>query len=398
MSFELQSTTATIICIIVVILICCCLINATNNEHFSLPLPPATLERIQKSFFKNDKDNTIAQILNDMKPSNFIFSPRSLKEALSLLYLGSTGPAYGTLAQYFDNIKPELIIVYYKNSDEQLMKSENIKIANSIWNSNSIKIRIDYSNIARYISDIYPFNLFTENVQNKINNWVSQKTDGMITNIPFDKDSIIVVINTLYFNDKWKYPFDVSKTKQEQFFLANKNNDFIYVPMMYQKQEIPYYNDENISAISLPYVGPFSMIITIDNKGYFLTNGQLSNLISRMRKVNINIKIPKFTYENEMDLVPILKKVGMGNIFTTNYLKMINDSSVFVSNIIQKVKVDVDESGTKAAAVTSVSLKAAASFVYEEENWFVANIPFNYYIIYSPTQEILFMGRYRGIK
>lgn len=398
MSFELSNTTTIILCLIILLLICCCLINPVNNEHLSLPLPPVTSEKIQESFFKNYKDSLIAHLLNDQHSNNFVFSPRSLKEGLSLLYLGSTGSACETLGEYFDNIQPELIIVYYKNNDNQLMKSGSVKIANSLWTNNNIKLRIDYLNIAKGVASTYSFNSFTENVQNRINSWVTQKTNGMITDAPFDKNSSIVIINTLYFNDKWKYPFEKFNTKQEQFFITKKNFDFIYIPMMFQKLEALYYDDDTYSSISLPYVGPFAMIITIDSRGYFLTNGQLSNLITKMRKRNVNVKIPKFTCENEMDLVPVLKQVNMGNIFTPNYFKMINDPTVFADRIIQKVKIEVDESGTKAAASTVISIKKSAYPVTDKEKWFIANIPFNYYIIYSLTQEILFMGRYKGIR
>lgn len=392
MSYEL-SNTVTIICVIAVLLICCYIISL-GTEGFSLSLPPATQEKILKSFLKNNIDNQIAQIINDQQVNNFIFSPRSLKISLALLYLGSTGLAHKILSQYFDNIKPELIIVYYTNNDYQLTKSENIKIGNSIWNGNRVKIRMDYSNIIKSIADMCSFNKSTEDVQNKINYWVTRKTDNMITNIPFNINSTLVIINALYFNDKWKYPFEKSNTKQEQFFITNKSSDFIYVPMMFQNLKTLYYNDDNISAISLPYTSPFAMIVTIDNNGNFISSAHLLDLISKMKKRDVNIKIPKFTCENEIELVPILERVGMKNIFTSNYLKISNDPLIYVNNIIQKIKIEVDESGTKDSAITNLKIRYTANKL--EGKWFIANVPFNYYIIYLPTKEILFMGRYKG--
>lgn len=367
-----------------------CYIGKITNDHFD----------IQKNIFaggmykvcKNNKYNQIIQILNESASKNFVFSPRSLDEALALLYIGSINSAQKQLQEYFCDGQPNDIMSYYKKWDTELSKN-NIKIGNSIWADTTVGLRTDYMNTVKPIANVYLCNFIKDNVQNKINSWISKKTDDMIKTIPFRKDSAINIINAIYFYGLWKFPFKTEDTKQEQFFI--KKSDFIFVDMMHKKINIPFYKDPVLTAINLPYKGPYSMILTINttSDNQFFKTDELTKLMTKMETHYVTVKIPRFTCEYEIDLVKPLKQAGFADIFTPNYSNMSTDPSIFVGSIIQKIKIEVNESGTRAAAATVISMDRELS---SDEYLFIGNVPFNYYIIYTPTNEILFLGNYKG--
>ncbi|AYV84159.1 MAG: hypothetical protein Hyperionvirus18_35 [Hyperionvirus sp.] len=342
--------------------------------------------------FVTKTDTQIMDVLNREMPKNFLFSPRSLREALAVLYRGASGSTKTTYENYFQRRGAQDMIDWYQVNDRKLIVSGSVKIANSIWHTDKINLSGNYVASISKICEIHEGAI----VQKDVNGWVSKKTDGLITSVPIDREAVFIIINALYFHDKWLKPFDSRRTEKEQFYLSKAANDFVFVPMMVNEIYMDYFTDDGYSAVNIPYKGPYSMLVTISGDDKFLTKNGLIELISKMTQERVHVKIPKFSYEATYNLYPVISQVNLGNILNGEYRNMVGANTLPISQIIQKVRIEVDEVGTKAAAVTVIGVTSAAPSLTKKEIWFIANIPFNYYIIHSPSKDILFCGRYKG--
>ena len=238
-----------------------------------------------------------------------------------------------------------------------------------------------------------------------INKWVSDKTNGMIKSIDVDQGVDVVFINALYFNDKWKKQFDKSLTNDSRFI--NNTGNAYKVRMMYKKDDYMYYSNNIFQSIELEYDGSFSMIIILPRKNInpaklFRKDAELKIIRQQMKVQEVELRIPKFEYESELELSDVLKKMDT-RIFSNNYGRL-SDNKTFIYKIIQKCKIQLDEHGTKAAAVTAVVTFNSALPSEHENIVFTADHPFLFYIIYRPqyrgrdtaTFDILLTGIFNG--
>ncbi len=342
----------------------------------------------QKSPDQNNKNN-----------KSCIYSSLSLMQALSFLYLGASKITLKILRQIF-NCSPKALIQYYSKLNRELISTKSIKIANSFWiDKKQIKIKPMYLKQASLLGTIKNIDFSDSNINQHLSQWIAEKTNNMIDSLEIDGNSNVFLVNTIYFNAKWKYQFDPEDTVPDKFHITNYSS--VNVLMMEQKGNYSYYGDDKIKMIKLDYHGPFSMIIVLDHEHNYhpFVLKTLINCLQKMKEQEVNVKIPRFTIETELDLTNPLKKVGLTEIFGESYQDIVLDGNLKIDAIIQKCKIEVDEQGTKASVV-SVAISKGKSLTKDDELWFIANKPFMYYLIYdSPTEEnikILFSGYYKG--
>ncbi|XP_014296435.1 alaserpin isoform X2 [Microplitis demolitor] len=284
-----------------------------------------------------------------------------------------------------------------------------LNLGTRIYINNSLSIKQSYAAIVKtfYSTDIISSN-FTDarSTANNVNNWVKNFTNGNIENMIDDedtiKDSMMLVMNVLYFKGIWSgNRFTSNRTKFDKFYQSsNKNIDINYMTSI---GHYYYVESSELDAkiIRLPYMGrKFSMYIilpnTVDGLDTLIKNINpfiLTRHVSLLQKLPVQVTIPMFKFDFTSHLEPILRDLGIRDIFEstatlTGIIKTKRGYNLVVSDIIQKTGIEVNENGTSAYAATEVNIGNKVA-----EQIFHANHPFIFYIEDETTGTILYMGK-----
>jgi len=347
-----------------------------------------------------------SQLTKDDPQENIFISPTSIEMALTMLYNGAAGKTNAAIAKTLGineltlkevNDANLALRTQLKSSDPKVV----LNIANSLWGQVGIKFKPDFldSNKKFYGADITTLNFSDAASPERINNWVNDKTNGKIKKVieMLDPSMLLVLINAIYFKGKWSIEFDKAKTKDLPFTLLDSTTKD--VPMMTQHGDYQYYEDEKIQAISLPYgKGRMSMYIFLPKASSSLAEfvsgldeKTWTDLSSQFRYQKGDITLPRFTFEYSQTLNEALLNLGMDNTFGDADFSKMSDSPAFVSGVIHKTFVEVNEEGTEAAAVTAVIM--ATAMANEPEPFsMIVDRPFFCAICDNETGAILFMG------
>lgn len=350
---------------------------------------------------------------------NIFFSPYSLCSALSLLNLGAGSETEEELEALLGITDIEAWNNAMRAYLETQWQDETFVLtANSIWLREgkewSEGIEADFLKPAEefYKSELYEED-FLGNPQEavaKINKWADDNTNGMIQEVlqELPIGAAMILMNAVYFEGKWETPFLEEDTFEEVFVGTTGGNE---VEMMHQYGEYYAYIESevtlgaSIKGIALPYKdSPLVMKIFLhDGRGEIADlfgalsteekEALLDSLDNAPREKIARLVIPKFTMEQEIEgLNEILQAMGMKTAFRTgeaDFDKIAED--LYVSQVLHKAKIEVDEQGTKAAAVTTIVTNDGAAPMEEEPIVFVADHPFIYVIQDTRTGMILFM-------
>lgn len=336
---------------------------------------------------------------------NIIYSPLSIKYALSMLKEGADGNTLLEIA----NVLGDINLPTYKNIDKVLSLANGIFIRDTFKN----KLKKEYINTLR---DIYNAEVEYDRFKNakKVNNWIEDKTFKIIKNVIDDKyvrneELKILLVNALAIDMKWKIEFDESDTRPDSFYDEDNNN--LEVTMMHLNTEselVKYYQDDKIKSISLPLrkygdtnLEFMAIMPSVKLSDYIgdLSIEDINLVISELHKLNDNQKlvltIPKFAYNYSLDFLNDLKRLGIKDVFTPNAnLSKIASEELYVSDAIHKADIKFSEEGIKAAAVTVFGMKTSAALQEEKE---IIDIkfdkPFIYIIKDSNNDNIWFVGR-----
>ena len=230
-----------------------------------------------------------------------------------------------------------------------------------------------------------------------INQWGNEHTHGMIPTIvnqnTFNRQATSYLLNALYFKGAWVNKFDKANTNEEPF------NGGANVPMMHQKEEFDYTENDLYQAVRLYYGnGAYLMTIFLPREGKTIADvlASINGKNWRFRCYDeyiVDLKMPRIKSETDLNLVPIMKALGMPTAFTeAAEFPYFGNQAFSIDDMFQKAVIDLDEEGTKAAAITYVS---GATSVPREVS-FHANRPFFYIISEQSTGSIFFIGQYTG--
>lgn len=347
--------------------------------------------------------------------NNTIFSPISLSTILAVLQNGADGK---TREEINTIINPEqlsteelnekycstinhLINAGYKENGN---KTTLIEIVNSLWIHEKLRVKDSFLKASNtyYGAEAYNVNFEKESTIRDMNGWIEDKTHGRIQNCITGVTPLpaMVAFNALYFNGKWQSPFDKSNTQREDFYLSN--GKITKVEMMNGDKWIHYYEDEQIQAGESNYYG-CSMLVILPkgNIGEYVHNLNYSGIqkvYSNSENIKVKIKFPKFNYKQKNELNDHLKSMGLESAFDSrnaDFTKIADRAggfNLFVSDISQECFIAVDEEGTEAAALTSVTLHGGAPKVNIPPEFYI-NKPFVFAIRDNKTGLILFIGK-----
>ncbi|CAI9586546.1 unnamed protein product [Staurois parvus] len=253
---------------------------------------------------------------------------------------------------------------------------------------------------ALYEAKLKPVDFEKDKTREDINTWVETKTNGKIKNLfapnSLDKNTSLILVNAIYFKGKWMETFKKENTKNAPFHV--KEDVKITVPMMRQTQRFNHGIVEELDAqfIELPYENnDFSMFIFLPNNIFGLQkvikqiNLELlmkSTDPKNMQMTKLEVHIPRFKTEESYDLTSQLKNMGMLDAFSHKAnLSGISDIGLYVSKMIHKAFIEVNEEGTEAAAATGVVIQPKSAI-----RQFIVDHPFLCFIKHNATNTILF--------
>lgn len=326
---------------------------------------------------------------------NMIYSPASLYMALSLLSEGSTGDSYNELVDYLGvNNLEELRKLnkdlyennYYKN------KNGEGKIANSIWVKNGGNISLDYIKRLEesYYAESFKADFSNENDKDNIIRWINNNTNDFLKltkdNYTIDSSISLLLLNTIYFNNKWSEPFDKSLTRKDTFY-SYKNDVEVY--FMKHSVESVYASSDDYEMVYDYFHNGNKICYLLPSEGKNVKDYLNVNFMEqKWERVILNITVPKFKYITKFDLNDTLESVGVKTIFKGGLDNI--ELGLRVSKIKQVAGIELSEEGVKAAAVTSIEGPTSVEPIDKKVN-IKLNRPFIYYILDS-NNTILFSG------
>ena len=343
-------------------------------------------------------------IRNANVKDNYLISPYNIKIALSMLRDGADG-----------NTKDELDKVLGDTEINDVSVKDKLKVANGLFVKNKYKndVKSDFTNTLKtnYNAEI----LYDEyNTPAVINNWAEEKTNGMIKNLlnEMPNNFVLGIASALALDVKWQNEFECIGTTSEEF--TKIDNGKMNTEMMHQtyKSNLQYFNNQDAEGVIIPYKVEENSNVELEFVGILpktsvddyvsnLTMAKIDSIFMSNREaskeLHVNLSLPRFTYDYSVDnFKDILINMGIKDAFdqeNANFKKMI-DEQVYVSSALHKTKIELSESGTKAAAVTYFGVETSGYIAPEEfeEINIKFNKPFVYIIREKNTREILFFG------
>lgn len=287
-------------------------------------------------------------------------------------------------------------------------KQTTVNIANYIAVNKNFQLNKDFCQKVSdsYLAGIESLDFTSSKSTDRINGWCKEKTNGMIPRIidQVSADAVSYLMNASYFKGTWQNKFNAKDTKLENF--RGYTRDIQKVEMMHQVKKLFYAENKDFKAVDLPYGnGSYRMLVLLPNEGKNiqemmkgLDEEKLNQISQNMENCMVNLKLPKFTIEKELPLNAIISDLGAPSMFEAGKANFSHfaDGNFFVSKMLQKAKIEVNEQGTKAAAVTAAVMLTAMAPEETRNVEFIADRPFVYMIQDSQSGGILFMGQYCG--
>lgn len=342
---------------------------------------------------------------------NIIFSPASITSALAMTYVGAKNNTLNEISKtfYFDIDINTFSKDYTKLLNlKEISKSElSFYNANSLWIQNELSLKKNFLNINKqYFSSSLHFTDFVnepELSRLKINQWVEDNTNKKIKDLleanTIDNSTRLVLVNALYFKGAWQNKFDKKNNTVENFQVGR--NKFIKATYMNRYIHSWYYEDKYAQIIDIPYSGEDISLMIILPKSYKkikkfekkLNYEYYINYAQNKEILRIDLSLPKFSIESDFNLNRTLHEMGIKDAFTSNadFSGITEQERLFISRVIHKANIAIDEEGTEATAATAVVMRK--SLFLGDEVKVNINKPFIYILRNNVNNCIYFMGK-----
>lgn len=345
--------------------------------------------------------------LNSDEPDkNLFISPLSVSLAFGMALNGADGDTYEAIKNTLEfaglteteiNESYRDLIDLLINLDEEVI----FNIANSIWYRDTFSVEQLFldTNTDYFDAKVQGLDFSDPASKDIINSWVDDKTEGLIKKIlenDIPAETVMYLINAIYFKGLWTSAFDKNNTKDEPFY--NYDNTVSSVPLMFQSEEFLYSETEQYQAVDLMYGNSlFSMTILLtkdDNDvNDIVATLDENTLTSQFYSTEVELHLPKFELEWKKELNDVLKAMGMDIAFAeglADFTRINPNGNLFIDEVLHKTFIKVDEVGTEAAAVTSIGISLTSMPQTVE---FRVDKPFIFMIREHHSNTILFIGK-----
>ena len=380
-------------------------LSAQSDDN---PRKAITLTEQEQELVKHNGDfafNLLRKCSENSK--NLILSPLSITYALGMLNNAATGQTQQEINNVlgFGEAGADAINAFCRKmltESPTLDKNTKVLLSNAVFVNQGYQLQQSFVQKANEFYDVTPEirNFNDGETLDIINQWANDHTEGMIKKIMDDSEFNpylrCYLLNTVYFKGIWTSPFIETCTQNELF------NNSETVPMMNQTDYFKYAENDYYQYVELPYGnGAYTMSIILprEDKTVFdlfsVLNGH--NWYSGTSFQEVNLKLPRFEIDTNLDLEKIMSALGMPRAFNMDEAEFpyfCIDHPIFIGKMKQVAKIKVMESGTEAAAVTIIG--GGSSDYNTEPVYFHANRPFLYLISEQSTKTIYFLGIYSG--
>ena len=355
---------------------------------------------------------------------NLFYSPYSISLALALTYRGARGETEEQMAETLSfRLPQDRLHSAFNSLDLQLAARSGgqedggfeLSIANSVWGQEGHGFLQDYLdtlglNYGGKLRGV-DFRGRPENARIRINEWVSEETNGRIEDLiapdAIDRFTRLVLANAVYFKAEWHLPFDEWATSRGSFYGLDGGES--RVEMMRQTENFGYVRGDDYQVVELPYKDrEMSMVLLLPGSGGFtefensLDADLVGEIPEEMESRRVRLTMPRFELEASLDLAETLEAMGMPNAFDDKRADFRgmdglsclagDDECLLISDVVHKAFVSVDEAGTEAAAATAVIVGITKS-APEEPIELTIDRPFIFLIRDADTGTVLFVGR-----
>ena len=364
------------------------------------------------------RDNTLftLDLYNQLKMTdgNLFFSPFSIFTALAMTWAGARENTAVQMAETlhftekparFHRVIGDLISqlnAVQKETDVEL------SIANAIWAQKGYQFLDEFFRIVQqsYQADLkqVDFSSAAESARQAINAWVEQQTNEKIKDLlpsnVLNALTRLVLVNAIYFKGFWDNQFKSRDTREMEFWLLTEVA--VKVPMMHQEHQFGYWENDWLQIIEMPYKEEsLSLIVLLPKEKTGITDLEqklnFENMMawqSRLRKRKVIVFFPKFKIESQFSLGQTLSLMGMPDAFDpelADFSAMVGQKELYISAVIHKAFLEVNEEGSEAAAATGVVVGVTS--IAPSPPIFKADHPFVFFIRDNKSQSILFLGR-----
>ncbi|XP_030559568.1 serine protease inhibitor 88Ea-like isoform X1 [Drosophila novamexicana] len=400
-----------------------------SAEFCGTPTDPS-MSSIRPNLYRGQQEFSVAMLdaIRKATPNeNVFFSPYSTYHALLLAYFGATGETEQeltkTLRLSWAPSKEAVRSAYRTEKQARALRAKEMPLefssADRLYFDNQVSLASCLD--SRLHDEIVQLNIRdnAELTRQQINSWIANVTHDQIKDMlaagDIDSRTQLVLANAAYFKGQWSSRFNADKTEQMLFYTSSENYSF--VPMMKQKGNFLLNPDERLGAhvLQLPYRtsmketdedSDISMVIILppfntDALERVLAKLNAETLEAALKEASsreIEVSLPKFEFEQRLELVPILREMGINQIFDSNasFNDFSTEQSINFGDAKHMAKIKVDEEGSVAAAATVlVSFRSARPI---EPTKFECNHPFVFLIYDHKASAILFTGIYRDPK
>lgn len=358
------------------------------------------------------------------RDGNLIYSPYSLSIALAMTYAGARGETAAQMSDVLHYTLPEerlhpafnaldlgLAARSEQATDVDPERRFELSIVNSLWGQQDYPFLADFldtlalnygagMNLVDYAAD-------PETARLTINDWVSGQTRDRINDlIPqgvIDTDTRLVLVDAIYFKAAWLFPFSEALTKDAPFTLLNGTRVQAPTMALAEPASLAYSAGDGWQAVALPYAGGTAeMVVILPDEGRFaefesgLDAERYRQVLGGMQPRLVGLSMPGFEFASDFMLRETLSGMGMPVPFTpgsADFSGMTDADSLFISQVIHKAFISVDEVGTEAAAATAVVMAREAAMVTEPDVILTVDRPFFFAIRDVSTGTVLFAGR-----
>ncbi len=355
------------------------------------------------------------QALRKQAQGNLVFSPFSLSQALAMTYAGARGQTAQQMAQTLHfTLPPDRLHPAFNALDLALQApgagsgAFQLDIANAVWGQKGYPFQAGFLDLlaGNYGAGVRlaDFQNAPEPSRQAINQWVSAQTKNKINDLfaaeAIGPDTRLVLVNAVYFHAQWLHRFDPSLSQPGNFNFLEGTQAPVTFMSLGQATSLNYAQAAGYQAVELPYAGQrAAMTLIVPDAGHFadvqaaLTAGELEALGGRLAPTELKLTLPKFNEASSFGLADTLGQLGMPDAFqpsAADFSGMDGRRDLYISKVVHKAMLTVDETGTEAEAGTGVGMALTAARI---EQTLTVDRPFLFIIRDTQTGSILFMGQ-----
>lgn len=377
--------------------------TAHDEEHLQEPAEHKIAPNLADFAF-----SLYRHVAHQSNTTNIFFSPVSIATAFALLSLGAKGDTHTQILEGLSFNLTELAEAQIHDGFQHLLRVLNqqdnqlqLTTGNGLFIDKTLKIvdkfQEDVKNL--YHSEAFSINFGdTEEAKKQINDYVEKGTQGKIVDLvkDLDKDTVLALVNYIFFKGKWEKPFEPESTTEQDFHVDEKTT--VRVPMMHRLSSFDVQYSDALSSwvLLLDYAGNATAFFILPDQGKLrhledtLTKGILARFLGNRHSSFVNVHLPKLSISGTYDLTSILPELGITKVFSrqADLSGITEEAPLTVSKALHKAVLTIDEKGTEAAGATMwemipMSLPPELEF----------NRPFVLIIYDRNTKSPLFVGK-----